>query len=150
MSPVDLASLLALLRAVYQLHQAHHWQSRGKSYYADHLLYQRLYEEILPEIDAVAERVVGLSRDPRLVDPSRQAQATQVILEGFKESEAATAENVPPTEAAVMASLEAEMQLLRQIDALLATQASNGVQNLLQGIADKHEGHVYLLQQRLG
>lgn len=47
-------------------------------------------------------------------------------------------------------SLGAEKSFLVAIgQALAQTPASDGTQNLLQGIADAHEAVVYLLQQRL-
>lgn len=142
-----LLQLLALLRAVYSLHQAHHWDSKGPTYYGDHLLFQRLYEGITPEIDAVAERAVGAGGEVEYV--SQSSVKTQ-ILSNFEKQEREAARTVSPADARVVASLEAEKTLLAFIDQVLASGASQGTQNLLQGIADKHEGHVYLLQQRLG
>jgi hypothetical protein len=50
-------------------------------------------------------------------------------------------------------SMIAEMTFLKVIDHVMSSLdecglLSNGIDNLLQGIADKHEGHVYLLKQR--
>lgn len=148
MNPAELATLLTTLRAVYQFHQAHHWQSQGQSYYGDHLLFQRLYEGILPEIDAVAERVVGFG-GPVLVDAVQQSVMTTEALKRFDSLEKVALRSMRPEDARVAASLEAEYALLDAIDNILSKKASQGVQNLLQGIADKHEGHTYLLQRRL-
>lgn len=140
-----LATLLATLRAVYQIHQAAHWQVRGMTAYGDHLLFQRLYEAMLKEVDDVAERAVG-SGDPSLVDPILQAsQTTQVVtmLRG-------DTRRVVQAEDLVGIGLESEEFLLDMLDALLAQEWPQGTQNLLQGIADTHESHVYLLSQRMG
>ena len=138
-----LATLLAALRALYLLHQAHHWQSRGPSFYGDHLLFQRLYEAVLPEMDSVAERAVGKGQG-RLVSAADVTRATQKLLTRWQA-------DVETPDALVESSLDAEGDVLGLIDDLMGQVAfSNGVQNLLQGIADKHEEHVYLLQRRLG
>lgn len=143
-----LASLLVMLRSVYLLHQAHHWQSAGKSYYGDHLLFQRIYETVLPEMDSVAERTVGLG-GAQLVYSAAQSALTTRALEAFSDVEKHAQARMPASQARVFSSLNAEMALIEAIDKVLALRNSNGVQNLLQGIADTHEGNVYLLQQRL-
>lgn len=139
----SLASLLALLRAVYQIHQAAHWQSRGTSYYGDHLLFQRLYEAVLPEIDAVAERTVGTAGIP-FVDPVGQAAQTHAFISTVR------GDRVVRSSADLAAiGLQFESALLAAIDEIMQQRLPHGTQNLLQGIADTHMGHVYLLQQRL-
>jgi hypothetical protein len=51
---------LGFLRALNFLHQTHHWQCSGNNYFSDHLLFERLYNETLPEIDKLAEKLIGL------------------------------------------------------------------------------------------
>lgn len=138
-----LATLLAILRATYQIHQASHWQARGVSYYGDHLLFQRLYEDIVEEIDGVAERVVGSAGIP-YVDPTTQAAQTAAYVAAMRGDRVVTS----TTDLAAI-GLAAETVVLAQVDELMQTKLPHGTQNLLQGIADKHETHRYLLQQRL-
>jgi len=141
--PEALATLLAALRALYLLHQAHHWQSRGPSFYGDHTLFQRLYEAVLPEMDSVAERAVGRG-NAGIVEAADVTRATQVLLDRWQ------ARGGSP-DALIRSSFAAEGEALALIDSLMASVSfSTGTQNLLQGIADKHEENSYLLQQRLG
>jgi len=91
--------LLTYARALYQMYQNFHWKSAGPQYYGDHQLYQRLYEGVLPEIDQLAERIMGTE----------------------------THELDPVTDGAASAKM---------------------TEDLLQGLASKHEEHLYLLQQR--
>jgi hypothetical protein len=51
--------VLAILRAQYLSYQTSHWQTRGPAYYGNHLLFQRLYEGVQAEIDALGEKLVG-------------------------------------------------------------------------------------------
>jgi DNA-binding ferritin-like protein len=144
-STAPLGAVLAVLRAASFLHQTHHWQTSGPSYYSDHLLFDRLYKDSQPYIDQVAERAVGLG-STSLVAPMLQAtQVSEVV--GMVASPSAGAGSL------VDASLKAEALVLSVVnEALSALTASDsltpGVDNLLQGVADLHETFVYLLQQR--
>jgi DNA-binding ferritin-like protein len=51
--------LLALLRAQYWMYQQAHWESKGPPYYGNHLLFQRLYESVVDQVDTLAEKMVG-------------------------------------------------------------------------------------------
>lgn len=147
-SMYELGGLLACLRAASQLHQSNHWRTKGQAFYGDHLLFMRLYEDGLEFIDQVAERTVGQG-SPEAVDPTTQAQQILAWCGKFLDG-------VEPTvgpEACVASSLNAERIVCQCIDevykSLEATgRLSSGTDNLLQGVADLHEGFVYLLQQR--
>lgn len=143
-----LATLLVGLRAAAMIHQSHHWQTRGQTFYGDHLLFERLYNDTLPGVDALAERVVGIG-GPTLVDPVRQAvQMARCISQcysGRKEDEGSNG--------MVEISLQKEYRVLEGIRLTIKVLASkdsltDGTENLLQDIADKHEEFVYLLKQR--
>jgi DNA-binding ferritin-like protein len=145
-----LMSVVAALRAVAQLHQSHHWQARGVSYYGDHLLFERLYNDAQGGIDAVAERTVGLF-GPDWVDAQQLVEATQRHLAEVNEMARGVAIH---DSGMVRLSLAAEMALVEQIGKvkeLLRAQGklSGGTANLLDGIADQHEQSIYLLKQRL-
>jgi DNA-binding ferritin-like protein len=144
----ELAVLLAFLRAEGLIFQAHHWQTRGQTYYGDHLLFERLYNEVSGDIDPLAERMVG-SGHVILAHPVLHAQHVSVIVQTFYEGASV---DTSPDELTVL-SLRAVMNTLAVLriiyDALETSgRLSNGTDNLLQGISDKHEGFVYLLKQR--
>jgi DNA-binding ferritin-like protein len=135
----DLTAVLVDLLASYRLLQTLHWQARGESYYGDHLLYQRIYEAIPKEIDAVAERLVGLyGEDP--VDADHLESAVARRLRAWKMSGAAQVQRALSVERAILATVQRALETLDGTDP--------GTENLLAGIADTHLGHLYLLQQR--
>lgn len=141
-----LSKLLALLQATSLLHQTSHWSTTGPSYYADHLLFERLYNESQEPIDQLAERAVGLHMPPS-ISPLLQAKQMVDWLGQFKNQKEADQLSL------VQTSLWAEMTCLKAIDAAIAQierdqKLSHGLSNLLEGIADVHETFVYLLQQR--
>jgi DNA-binding ferritin-like protein len=144
----ELAVLLSCLRAASLVHQTHHWQTRGNTFYGDHLLYERLYNESQPAIDGLAERAVG-SGGHLLVHPAIQAGQLNALVKFFigdLQTNASVDEYVRVslgTEVQVLAVLALVYELLEGKQEL-----SHGTDNLLQGIADKHEEFVYLLRQR--
>jgi DNA-binding ferritin-like protein len=152
-SPYDLLCyLLAGLRTMNMLHQTAHWQTRGGHFYGDHELFGRLYEESLPAIDGVAERLIGLSGDPAKVSLCEQApliaQMVMVVHQGDPDP-------APDPEKLVKLSLWAETTFIgaltmgkKMLDE--AGALTEGLDDLLQGIASTHETFVYLLKQRAG
>lgn len=144
----DLAALLAFTRALAHVHQAHHWMTRGRDFYQDHLLFERIYNTAAGEIDPLAEKAVGTG-SYLYVHPVLQLKNMGTALQCYY--------NGLPTDPNPMlyplVSLKAElcyMLVLQCVydclerDGLL----SMGIDNLLQGFADHHEESLYLLKQR--
>lgn len=138
-------ALLGALRGAAAIHQTHHWMTKGASYYSDHLLFERLYNESQEGIDAWAERVVG-GLGGR-ISPLQQADLLKACVKFSGSEIAASADTM------VQASLQAEALVLALINRVKSSleaegRLSSGTSNLLDGLADKHETFVYLLQQR--
>lgn len=53
-----LSMYVIVLRSLYLIHQQNHWRTIG---YDTHLLFQRLYEGVLEDVDAAAERTIGIT-----------------------------------------------------------------------------------------
>ena len=141
-----LQGLLAVLRAASFVHQTHHWQTNGGHYYADHLLFQRLYEESQDFIDQLAERTVG-TYGPHEVDAVHQVRLMVDLVAGMNPGSLdpdVMIERSLATESFVVQSVSAVLDRLEETG-----QLTNGTDNLLQGISDLHEGFLYLLQQRV-
>jgi DNA-binding ferritin-like protein len=144
----ELGALVAILRAASIVHQSHHWRTQGGSFYGDHLLFMRIYDDSQGFIDQVAERAVGSgSRD--LVRSTTQAALLPPLVNYWCQGAAVE----PTASEMVVESLEVEQCVLDCLKAARAGlemqgQLSDGTDNLLQGVSDKHEEFVYLLQQR--
>lgn len=144
----QLSVALVHLKHLYALHQNHHWTAMGDSYYGDHLLFQRLYEGILKEIDALAEKAIGLGCTGN-VDLHLQHHQLLKLVTGQ-----GSASMIPHSSDLARKSLMAEMNFLAVMKHLCDSLKesglmSHGLDNLLAGIEDAHEGHVYLLKQRI-
>lgn len=144
----ELPSYLVLLRALATIHQSHHWLTFGADFYGDHLLFERLYDQTLEEIDGLAEKAIGVGCDLHAMQPGLQAELmTQVVTNFCNVPEEGTPASLVKT------SLVAEQHFLtcaKQIVEILKGRGrlSRGVDNLLAGIEDNHENHLYLLGQR--
>lgn len=141
----EMVALLGAIRGLAILHQTHHWQVSGETSYGDHLLFERLYNETTPDIDTLAEKIVGLAKTSQLVGFSKQVVNLTGFLAAIKEH--------GTSDEPCRRSLDAEKLIIQLVEAVMARleakgQLSRGLENLLGGIADKHEGFIYLLKQR--
>lgn len=147
-----LGALVAGLRALAFIHQTYHWQTRGKSFYADHQLFERLYNESLGQIDKLAEKAVFIESEGS-VDGTTQVAAIGEFIRAFYVGASYGPEQM------IEATYQAERRFLELLNTVRSQlqaggdkpttgQLPSGLDNLLQEIADTHEGFMYLLGQR--
>ena len=144
----QLSVLLVHLKYLYALHQNHHWTSMGDPFYGDHLLFQRLYQATLEEIDGLAEKAIGLGSTTNVNLTLQTSQLLKLVTSD------GNASMIPTSSDLARKSLMAEMNFLKVIDVMMSCLQecgllTPGLSNMLEGIADVHEGHIYLLKQRV-
>jgi DNA-binding ferritin-like protein len=144
----ELSVLLVHLKFLASVHQNHHWTTKGDPFYGDHLLFSRLYDGVTGEIDSIAEKAIGLGSTAN-VDITLVHNQLCKLIQGY----GMTSTIPQPTELAKRSYL-AEMNFLKVAAHLVEHMKSSGtltrgLDNLLAGIEDKHEGHIYLLKQRI-
>ena len=139
-----LADLLSYARAVTQAEHSFHWRTRGPAFYGDHLMFERLYTGSAADIDPIAEKLLGLTNSQDSLCPATLAAKTaQALVDmNLNNDPKAFAADALRIEMAMIALISATIQVCGE-------QMTDGLENFLQGMADKHEGHVYLLQQAL-
>ena len=144
----QLSVLLVQLRFLSMIHQNHHWSAKGDPFYGDHLMFQRLYDAANAEVDAVAEKAVGLGSTSNV---DMQLCATQLmrLVQGY-----GMVQLIPQPTELMKRSLMAELNFLMVTSLLVESLKENGIMtrgldNMIAGIEDSHEGAVYLLKQRL-
>ena len=143
----QLSVLLVYLKFLAAVHQHHHWTAKGDPYYGDHLLFERLYNNVIEEIDMVAEKAIGMG-GPYNVDITLVTAQVNRLVQGY-----GMTQTIPQPSELAKRSLVAEMNFLA-VTAVLADSLkecglmTRGVDNMIAGIEDKHEGNVYLLKQR--
>lgn len=147
---LPLVDFLKVVNAVALIHHTAHWRTSGPQYYADHLLFDRCYSDVQAHVDMVAERAIGLGAG-ELVTAEAIATGTLQAVEAIT----ARAMGDCSPQGLVRTSLEATKVLLSSLGVVLATlkragNLTDGTANMLQGLADMYESHMYLLGQRSG
>jgi DNA-binding ferritin-like protein len=136
-----LSQVWANLRAEHQLFWAYHWRAKGSPYYGDHLLFQRLYEARLPEIDRLAETLMAVG-GPAAVEPMRSWEAVKAVIESAERIQGSDTRKS-------IAVVQDTLHKLEQANAAVgASKYPLAVNNVLAGIADAQLTALYLLQQR--
>lgn len=133
-----LLETLAYLRAIHWSHWTAHWQVSGD--YGDHLLFEKLYQNVQEEIDSLAEKCVsffGVSS----VNEKDQAKKMMAILGWVEEED--VLKRAMTFEDKFIGYLVATWELVNG-----ANKMTMGLDSLLQSISETHENHLYLLRQR--
>ena len=137
-----LSTIVAFLRYLSLMYHNHHWESKGRNFYEDHLLFERLYNQMSEQIDKIAEKSIGLFGS-EIVNFSKQ-----LIL--IKELDAKFPYHSP--EEAIKHSLMVEKELTKLIENVAGKLEMNGelslgLDNLLAELCDNSENRCYLLGQ---
>jgi DNA-binding ferritin-like protein len=133
-----LLDLWAHLRAAHHVYWTLHWQSRGPTAYADHLLFERLYEARVEEIDGLAEIIAGEYGSDKLEPVAAWAAASDII------SKLVHCDTPVMVATMVLASVE-------ECNADCAKGCyPASTQNFIAGVGTSHLSALYLLQQRFG
>lgn len=135
------ALYIATLKAISLIHQHNHWTTRGLGFYGDHLLFERLYNSALENLDLAAEKYMGLFGHDCL-NYVLQVDLLSKILLKYKSLEG---EPVPM-------SLAVEKDFIKfSKDAYNCFEEEGtltlGLDDMVMAIASKREEAVYLLQQ---
>ena len=128
------------LRAMYLVHQMNHWKVQGDTFYGNHLLFERLYNEVQELADEAAERCIGVYGDLDEGDLSE-------ILEKYK------VDSDDP-EDYVKSSLECEKDFQDLAKDTYEELKDNstltlGIDDMIMAQCSKSEVNCYLLQQVL-
>ena len=134
-----LLNLWADLRAAHHLYWTLHWQSRGPNFYGDHLLFERLYEAKVEQIDGLAEIIAGHYGSDKL-DPVKawMAAAEKVKAAPGMGSPVSIAEYV------VKCCEDVNEAILEGGDCPYPA----GLSNFISDLSTKNIGDIYLLKQR--
>lgn len=138
----SLLNAWAALHGEYWLLWTLHWRAKGSDYYGDHLLYQRLYEARVAELDRMAEIIAAVGGAGSL-DPVKGLEAAKPLVARVEAMQAPDAAKAVVAAQTVMQAMNAAAQAAQGTPYKLA------VENATGGIADSHLEAVYLLQQRL-
>jgi len=139
---MSLQTILICVRSLSEYYQVAHWTCKNSTFFADHLLFERLYGEASSAIDSIAEKMIG-------VGDGADKLSLPVILKGIYEKTKSlpylASENKVYCEAAL--AMENELQ---DYCAKYDSEANSvGCKNMVADLADKSQNRIYLLKQRL-
>lgn len=141
---VKVAALyIATLKSLAIIHQNNHWLTKGASFYGDHLLFERLYNSVLENLDAAAEKFVGLFGDECLNYEYQNSLMNKVLLK-YNNLEGSPVEMSLAAEKDFIKLSQDAYRCLEDEDNMTL-----GIDDLIMSISNKREESVYLLQQIL-
>lgn len=140
MSPLQ--DLLAHFRAAFLLYQTGHWTAKGPSYYAVHLLLQRIYEETAGHIDQLGERLVGYYGEGA-VESKEASQRMTALVAQYADGD--------PVRTALRVTQAVQDTIASAYNGLGGTgKVPMGLDDLLLTFASNTDTHLYLLKRQAG
>ncbi len=135
------ALYVAGLQAISIIHTQNHWITRGPNFYGSHLLFERIYNSALKDMDLAAEKFIGLF-GLKCLDYELQVNLLNKALLKY---------NIPDLTPTAK-SLKAEKEFIKFSSEYykLVDQAglmTLGLDDMILAIASSREEAVYLLQQ---
>lgn len=128
-------------------HAAHH-VTKGTGFGGDHVnIYGRIYTELEEDFDEIVEKGLGLTGDETLADPTSILSLAAGQLSQYPQPTNQDAEQIARN------ALEIARAYIAFIESIYTQFETSGGMTLglddqLQGFANKYETYVYLLQQR--
>jgi hypothetical protein len=134
---------IASLRGIALIHRSCHWTTKGQAFYGDHLLFERLYNSALENLDLAAEKLIGLFGDKAL-DYDLQGDLLHGVLAKFGSFDGSPHRM----------SLAVEKRFLKfSQEAYDAFEEGGhltlGLADAISAIANKREEAIYLLERSL-
>jgi DNA-binding ferritin-like protein len=138
------ALYIATLKTIALIHQQNHWTTKGDSFYGDHLLFERIYNSALENLDLAAEKFMGLL-GPDCLDYTLQAELLHKVLLKYKGLEGEPLSMSLSIEKDFLKLSQQAYDSFKEDEGKLTL----GLDDMLMAIASKREEAVYLLQQPL-
>jgi len=141
---VQVAALyVATLKAIALIHQHNHWTTNGEMFYGEHLLFERLYDATLENLDLAAEKFIGIFGD-ECMNYDFQADLLHKVLLRYRNLEGSPVEMSLAVEKAFLKFSKEAYDCFEQEGKMTL-----GLDDMIMSIASKSEESVYLLKQTL-
>ena len=139
---------LAIHRMMLLMYQHIHWVTRGTAFFADHLLYERIYNKIAEEIDTVAEKSIGLSGEESAC-PIETTRLSLNLMESLFPDFNIMCDPHNMVESLILM----ETEFVNQSNAVYKKleeeeEMTLGLDDMLSSLHSSHEENLYLLKQR--
>jgi starvation-inducible DNA-binding protein len=121
------------------MHHAHHWQTYGAGFLADHEMFAKFYEQTDKDLDVVAEKIVGMGKR----EDTNYFQLLKIAEEFLTKCS--------EQESIIVNSTVAEktmMDLAKELVGIFSESNEYGLEQAIGNIIDIHETHMYMLTAR--
>lgn len=130
---------ISFLRSIALIHQNHHWVTKGKNFYGNHLLFEKIYSSAQEDVDLMAEKFVGNFNDDCL-DLNMQGKIIAKMLDKYGSG------------SPIESSLEIETEFLEFSQHFYDTLKKNdaltlGMDDAIMAVSSSREEAVYHLKQ---
>lgn len=139
------ALYVATLKAIALIHQHSHWTTKGAPFYGNHLLFERLYDSSLDDLDLAAEKFVGLFGD-EVLNYDLQNELLHKVLSKYSDLEGSPLEMSLSIEKDFLKFSRDAYDCFEKEGKL---EESLGLDDMVMEIASNRETSVYLIQQAL-
>ncbi|TFH65086.1 MAG: hypothetical protein E4G90_06840 [Gemmatimonadales bacterium] len=139
-----LLQLLGIFRAIHMSHWTAHWQVKGTPSYGDHLLFQRLYEGMVEEIDDLGEKIVSYYGSESVALTANIGIAHDFLSAYDSRGVYDLYQRALQMELHLQKALSHVYEVIKE-----SGEMSLGLDDALMSFANAHETAVFLLRQRL-
>jgi len=144
-----MSQYIAMLRGMQLWYHGAHHVTRGVGFPGDHVtLYGEFYNEITEEFDGAVEKAIGLTNDESVADPLTVTKMAAQMMCNYPSPSKCTSLSIASS------ALEMENNYQQALDSMFeelehAGALTLGLDDFLMANANKHEGYIYKLQQRV-
>lgn len=138
---------VSYLRYLSLLYQNAHWQTSGPNFYGNHLLFERLYNGTAKDLDAIAEKTIGLCGS-NCINIDLQMKIMHDLCDKVCQDYGVQPEKLLDT----CHNVEKDFLNINKViyEKLKETnELTLGLDDMLMAQASESEGRLYLLQQVL-
>ena len=121
--------------------QRFHWNVEGRSFYADHLLFERIYEEVGGVLDAFAENL----RKLRVFAPASLSELSMLSMVDDA-GDGLTADEMIQV---LLDDSDKLVSIFRMLFEIAEAHGDHGLSNFLADRQDAHAGHSWMLRSSL-
>lgn len=143
-------SLARLLRTAQFIAHHYHNTVTGPTFESDHEFFGETYQAYDAAYDSVIERLIGTDENVDPLEVTLEAAETASGSDLAKSTEAREMfRSVLALESAIQREIEMLLDADEAADAAGDTTVDDGIENLLQGLADDSQKRVYHIKQRI-
>ena len=138
---------LSFYMTLQTIYKSFHWLTRGTAFYSDHILFERLHNEVTEEIDFLAEKLISLFGR----NCTNPLESTKIVASNLEKIIPSFSPYCDPNDLVAIA-LYFELLFLEINNQFYSDMQNSGMtmglDDLIMANHSKHENNLYLLKSR--